>query len=102
MRIQCKSCQQEFGEPRIAGGFNTLLPAAILGSTVCRILYTTIDRLAHHFTFIICIALWSLVAWIYWKVPVWYTQLRYRGRKCPNCGAQTWARPHYSGFGLGL
>jgi hypothetical protein len=97
MIIQCKNCSFKCGTPQATSGIFTILPAMVVTGILC-------GMLAHHIGKILALLaalpIWFFFSWILWELPRWLTFLRYGLRRCPKCGARSWNRPRYSGFGL--
>ena len=96
MIIKCKRCGTTCGNPQATGGIFTILPAALITGVACAFLVAEIKGWA----FLAAIPLWFILTWVLWEFPRWITFLRYGLRDCPKCGARSWERPEYSGFGL--
>jgi hypothetical protein len=104
MIIECKKCHKRLGTARAVTGVVTFLCAAILTGILLGMGVPILERLKVHLSWLFllvgAIFIWLLLSWFVWELPRWLTFLRYGLKRCPECGARDWGRPHYSGFGV--
>jgi hypothetical protein len=106
--MECKSCHEKLGTPRMARAVFTVIPASGVSGLLCALLNDWVrDSIFHRHTdsigpdgLIFAIPFLALFSWLFWQIPRWRMRSRYGQIPCPHCGASDWARPRYSGFGF--
>ena len=96
MTIKCKACGCSQGTPQLTSSLVPMISAAILTFFIWRFLALYDAALA----LMAALPVWVSLFWVVWEIPRWATLLRYGLRRCRRCGAHSWSKPRYSGFGV--